>query len=117
MEVGAIVRVINYGRNYPSYRSFLEEQGHPELMGRFLGDCNDGDIGRVLCIGPHRRGDKMLCGVELHFDGGPIIVINARAVEEVEDAPVWEVPLDAVEFSIESLISEFGQEVGKDDCV
>ena len=90
MEAGSFVVVSRQGKNYESYSKFLIEQGHPEWLDRFSGQCQNGDYGRILHKGSHGRIiGRILCIVELFFEGGPLIVINEEGLTLAEERKDW----------------------------
>lgn len=100
---GDIVRVIHCGHRYPNYGSFLAEQGFPELVRRFTGNCKNNDVGRVLFSGKHVNKINILYAVELDLNSR-IVVIGTEGIEKVTNNDSWNKPIEVSEIPIANLL-------------
>lgn len=104
-DIGDIVKVVNEGHIYPSYKDFFNEQGFPKLVNRHQSYCRGVNVGRVLFKGMHRHGYELLYAVELGADGGGIVIVGERGIEFVDDGACWTLPeIEKGEVSVNDLL-------------
>lgn len=91
-NAGDIVKIVDEGHIFPSYKSFFNEQGFPDLANRHQSYCQGVNVGRVLFKGRHRSGWALIYAVELGTDGGAIVLVGEEGIEFVDAGDRWALP-------------------------
>lgn len=104
-NVGSIVKIVNEGHVYPSYKSFFVEQGFPDLVKRHCSYPGEYNTGRVVFCGKHQRQNDFLYAIELGAEGGGITIVGERGIELVDGGDDWFLPeIDASEVSLSDFL-------------